>query len=179
MIRWLIQLGKGLAHLHENKIVHNDLKLHNVMVSKVGQKIKIIDFGMSRVAPMDGECAWETDMAQLGRMVAQLIAQRSPAALVDYENDPSMDGCANILRKHGSRFWGVKTDLHKLFDGGMTANDFVEVMEKCRETVLHRQRVAKKKMKLDGVDYVHELAMYLKSTSSPQLRSQVGGFAKL
>jgi serine/threonine protein kinase len=177
MVRWLIQLGKGLAHLHKHNIVHNDLKLHNVMISKVGQTVKIIDFGMSRVAPLDGECAWQSDMAQLGRMVVQLIAHRSPAAMHDYERDPSMSGCESIMRKHGASYWGVKTELHRLFDGTMTANDFAEVMEQCRERVLHKQRVAGKRMKLDGVDYAAKLGKYLKKTSSPQLKSQTQGFA--
>ena len=177
MIRWLIQLGKGLAHLHKHKIVHNDLKLHNVMISKVGQTVKIIDFGMSRVAPLDGECNWQADMAQLGRMVAQLIAQRSPAALQDYERDPSMSGCESLIRKHGTSYWGVKTELFRLFDGTMSANDFVEVMEQCKDRVLHKQTVARKRLKLDGVDYSAELGKFLQKTSSPQLKSQTQGFA--
>lgn len=176
MIRWLIQIGKALAHLHAHSIVHNDLKLHNVMISKVGEHVKIIDFGMSRVSLLGEECAWQTDMAQLGRMVTQLIAQRSPLALQDYENNPTMDGCASILKKHGGSFWGVKTELHRLFEGTMTANEFVDVMGKCKQKVLYRQSVSMKKMKLDGVDYVSELRKELQRYSSPQLKSQTQGF---
>lgn len=51
MKRILLHLLNGLKHLHENGIIHRDLKLENVMMSdKTDQAIpKIVDFGLSKI----------------------------------------------------------------------------------------------------------------------------------
>lgn len=44
-----IEICKGLAHAHENKVIHRDLKPGNILLSKSGA-VKIADFGIARVA---------------------------------------------------------------------------------------------------------------------------------
>jgi len=46
----LIQILRGLSHMHENKIAHCDLKPDNFLFHESG-KLKIIDFGMSKRIP--------------------------------------------------------------------------------------------------------------------------------
>ena len=43
---------QGVHHIHENGIVHRDLKLANLLLSK-DQSLRIIDFGVSLVVPKD------------------------------------------------------------------------------------------------------------------------------
>ena len=43
------KIGKGLSFIHSKFVVHNDLKLENVMVDPVSYNVKIIDFGLSHV----------------------------------------------------------------------------------------------------------------------------------
>lgn len=45
-INYLKQIIHGLSYLHQNRIVHLDLKLDNIMIDN-NNSIKIIDFGMS------------------------------------------------------------------------------------------------------------------------------------
>lgn len=42
------QLAMGLAHLHENNLVHRDLKLENVLMDKDGY-IRLCDFGLAKL----------------------------------------------------------------------------------------------------------------------------------
>lgn len=46
---FLGQILKGVDWMHVNNIVHRDLKPQNILVSRDGKKIKIADFGLSRL----------------------------------------------------------------------------------------------------------------------------------
>ncbi len=43
----VLQIGRGLDYLHENNIIHQDIKPENILVSK-NNEVKIIDFGLAR-----------------------------------------------------------------------------------------------------------------------------------
>ncbi|EPY53881.1 CAMK/CAMKL/KIN1 protein kinase Kin1 [Schizosaccharomyces cryophilus OY26] len=46
--KFVRQIGSALKYLHHNSIVHRDLKIENILISKNGD-IKIIDFGLSNL----------------------------------------------------------------------------------------------------------------------------------
>ena len=43
----ILQIGRGLDYLHENNIIHQDIKPENILVSK-NNEVKIVDFGLAR-----------------------------------------------------------------------------------------------------------------------------------
>ena len=44
----LLQLLKGLAHCHDRRVLHRDLKPPNLLISSVAHVLKIADFGLAR-----------------------------------------------------------------------------------------------------------------------------------
>jgi len=44
-----LQIGQALSHAHQNRVVHRDIKPHNIMLSKDG-RVKVTDFGIARAA---------------------------------------------------------------------------------------------------------------------------------
>jgi len=51
-----LQMAKGVAFLHHQKVIHRDLKPQNVLYSEQGD-LKICDFGLSRIVPSGSEGA--------------------------------------------------------------------------------------------------------------------------
>jgi [calcium/calmodulin-dependent protein kinase] kinase len=45
---WFVQLADGVSHMHEQGVVHRDLKVENLLVNHDGT-VKIADFGMSHI----------------------------------------------------------------------------------------------------------------------------------
>uniref|UniRef100_A0A7S3V238 Protein kinase domain-containing protein n=2 Tax=Aplanochytrium stocchinoi TaxID=215587 RepID=A0A7S3V238_9STRA len=138
VLRWLIQLGNGLKHLHDNNITHGDMKLHNVMISFDGLRVIIIDFGFSTKSEKGHNP--DSDMKQLGRMICQLLAYRSRDAAKEFIQDSSLSACKRIVARHGGDFFGYKTKLDGLFDGSMNADGFIACMKGCKHIILERQR---------------------------------------
>ena len=46
---YMSQILSGVDWMHVNNIVHRDLKPQNILVSQDGRRIKIADFGLSRL----------------------------------------------------------------------------------------------------------------------------------
>ena len=51
-VTWMYQISSGLGFLHENQIIHRDIKSMNVLVGP-GLECKITDFGTSRKVDKD------------------------------------------------------------------------------------------------------------------------------
>lgn len=84
-----IQIAQALAAAHEQGIIHRDLKPENVVLTESGG-IKILDFGLARVAPRDGATSSDPRLTRKG-MFLGTPAYASPEQLLGSEVDESTD----------------------------------------------------------------------------------------
>ena len=77
----------GLSHAHSQGIIHRDVKPSNLILSKSGET-KILDFGLARIGPWEGESAELTTVGQLmGTLDYMAPEQAERADAVDYRAD--------------------------------------------------------------------------------------------
>lgn len=83
LLRWSVELCRGLGYIHRVGIIHRDLKPDNVMVTDQGH-VKLTDFGLAR------EVAPDTVLSQTGTMVGTL-AYMAPEQIAGRRVDARSD----------------------------------------------------------------------------------------
>ena len=77
VLRWVGQLASALRHLHDNRVLHRDLKTQNIFLT-LDQQIKLGDFGVSRV--MSAATAMVDTMVGTPYYMAPEVLQSAPYA---------------------------------------------------------------------------------------------------
>lgn len=80
--RVLNQLLDALEYLHSRQLVHHDLKSDNILITRNGANVKLIDFGLSAtdstLSPVDND--QRADILSLGRLLPSLLPERRSLA---------------------------------------------------------------------------------------------------
>lgn len=132
-----LQLCDAVGFLHSHQVIHRDLKPLNVMISAVGEQVKVLDFGLSdssrftsfkQPAGTPGYVAPEllsgtsngdvrSDIYSLGVMLSELhpslakVARRCMAASADDRYQRVSQVRKALTDRKGQWWWGVALSL--------------------------------------------------------------------
>lgn len=132
-----LQLCDAVEFLHSHQVIHRDLKPLNVMISAVGEQVKVLDFGLSdssrftsfkQPAGTPGYVAPEllsgtsngdvrSDIYSLGVMLSELhpslakVARRCMAASADDRYERVSQVRKALTDRKGQWWWGVALSL--------------------------------------------------------------------
>jgi hypothetical protein len=111
------QMGEGLARAHAAGIVHRDLKPENVMITKDGF-VKILDFGLAKVAAAQPEAGQETAAATVSAAtepgivmgtVAYMSPEQARGGALDFRSDQFALGSVLYEMATGRRAFSGET----------------------------------------------------------------------
>ncbi|XP_062333636.1 mitogen-activated protein kinase kinase kinase 1 [Osmerus eperlanus] len=113
IINYTEQLLRGLAYLHENQIIHRDIKGANLLIDSTGHRLRIADFGAAARLAFKGTGAGEFQGQLLGT-----IAFMAPEVLRGQQYGRSCDvwsvGCAIIEMSCAKPPWNAEKHSNHL-----------------------------------------------------------------
>jgi serine/threonine protein kinase len=122
---YICQTARGLQHAHEKGAVHRDIKPHNLLVSIQEGQIKILDFGLARLAPaVPGQIAGQVTLTPVGSMAMGTPDYMAPEQALDFRQ---ADIRADIYSL-GCTFYFLLTGQPP-FPGGTLAQKVVNHMQ--------------------------------------------------
>ena len=92
VLTWAVQIARGLAAAHEKGIVHRDLKPENLFLTNDG-RVKILDFGLARLAPgasLDSKEPTPSKHSRVGALTGTVLYM-SPEQVQALRVDPRSD----------------------------------------------------------------------------------------
>ncbi|XP_053557262.1 mitogen-activated protein kinase kinase kinase 1 [Bombina bombina] len=113
IINYIEQLLRGLSYLHENQIIHRDIKGANLLIDSTGQRLRIADFGAAARLASKGTGAGEFQGQLLGT-----IAFMAPEVLRGQQYGRSCDvwsvGCSIIEMSCAKPPWNAEKHSNHL-----------------------------------------------------------------
>jgi serine/threonine protein kinase/tetratricopeptide (TPR) repeat protein len=138
-LRFASQIAQGMAHAHEQNIVHRDLKASNVIVSGSSPKdyvARIVDFGIARMTTDE-----ESSLTKTGEIVGTpnyMSPEQATGRQADERSDIYSFGCLLYEMCEGrppfsgdSMMAVISQHIHSTAPRGTIASDIWPLIERC------------------------------------------------
>lgn len=138
--QFIREISSALDYLHSHQILHLDLKPDNIMITRVGHNVKIIDFGFSKTDSYTGSAGFTA-------------GYRSPERAVSKEKTEAADyyGAGKILEYIRTRTPSYPVGKFKRLERGLLADDAVRRIQSESEVEKELQRNPRKVALYSGV----------------------------
>ena len=107
------QITSGLVYLHANKIIHRDIKPHNIVIDGK-YNARIIDFNISKIISEDHE-----NIKTIFTKQMQSLWYRAPEMLFDFEYDYAIDiwslGCIIVEMISGKALFKGENEMDQIY----------------------------------------------------------------
>ncbi|KAI7858748.1 hypothetical protein BDC45DRAFT_531295 [Circinella umbellata] len=147
IVKYAFELLSGLKYLHENNIVHRDIKPDNILIDYQGQ-LKLSDFGAAKILAKGQKTMGRTTMNMNVNSLAGTPMYMAPEVITggDTGRKGSMDiwslGCCIVQMATGRRPWStlenewsvmyhVVTGHPPLPDAAQLSSDGIDFLKKC------------------------------------------------
>ncbi|KAI9264970.1 hypothetical protein BDA99DRAFT_546746 [Phascolomyces articulosus] len=147
IVNYAYQLLKGLAYLHENNVVHRDIKPDNILLDYEGN-LKLSDFGAAKILAKGQKTMNKTTMSMNVNSLAGTPMYMAPEVITGSQpgRKGSMDiwslGCCIVQMATGRRPWStlenewsvmyhVVTGHPPLPDASQLSHDGIDFLKKC------------------------------------------------
>lgn len=74
--RAMMQLLDALEYIHSLQLVHHDLKSSNILITRNGQNVKLIDFGLSQTDAANRQNDMQVDIDKFAQVLSLLFPKR-------------------------------------------------------------------------------------------------------
>lgn len=104
---WVCQIVSALQYIHSQDILHNDLRLSNLMVTTDGQRVKLIDFGLAKLQKADGTFSSEPSFVRSVKYKCPSVVRDSRKALGEHVDVYSLGICVlELATGNIDEVWG-------------------------------------------------------------------------
>jgi serine/threonine protein kinase len=107
------QAALGLAHAHEQGIIHRDVKPSNLLVSE-GRRVKILDFGLGALIEADSQATFATAAGRAVGTIDYMSPEQAIGCDLDGRSDLFSLGCTIYSLMTGQRPFTGDTAVERL-----------------------------------------------------------------
>ena len=124
---WVSQMVSALQYIHSQDILHNDLRLSNLMVTADAQHVKLIDFGLAKLQKADTTFSVEPNSVRSAKYKCPTVARQGHTALGKHVDVYSLGICVlELATGKIDEVWGqgfIDTDVLRLIMNSRTTDD--------------------------------------------------------
>jgi serine/threonine protein kinase len=138
-----IQICAALDAAHEANIVHRDIKPENVMIRRRDRVVKVLDFGLAKLADKKSNLGQSTDT----EAATEVLLKTMPGSIMGTFNYMSPEQAQGLHVDHRSDIWSVGVVIYEMvagrspFTGPTNSHTVVSILERDPESLTRTAKI--------------------------------------